>query len=266
MVESPAVGVAVEVAEDWSAEGPSAERALAVAQRVAPDRPHRIVVGVCPPEHIGLGVGTQLSLAVARAIIGPETATAELARLAGRGNRSGIGVHGFERGGFLVDGGKREGDELAPLIVLAEFPADWRIVLLTPKVESSWHGDRERAAFAAMNAAQADDALCRLVLLGMLPALAEHDLPSFGEALHEYNRRSGEPFRSSQGGAFAPESAAVIDWLRGQEIAGVGQSSWGPTVFAVVEDAERAAAVAESAQKRLRAAVEVTAARNRGVD
>ena len=34
--------------------------------------------------------------------------------------------------------------------------------------------------------------------------------------------------------------AEVVAWLRQQGVRGVGQSSWGPTVFAVVADAEHA--------------------------
>jgi beta-RFAP synthase len=216
-----------------------------------------------------LGVGTQLSLAVARAIIqsatGDSPGAKHLAQLTGRGGRSAIGVHGFEHGGFLVDGGKRDSDELAPLIVRAEFPPEWRIVLLTPPANSTWQGERERAAFAAISGAPADDALCRLLLLGVLPALAERDLPAFGKALHEYNARAGEPFKAAQGGTFAPESAESIEWLRGQGVLGVGQSSWGPTVFAVAEDRDRAAAI-KAAARRWRRAVDVTltAVRNRG--
>jgi beta-RFAP synthase len=246
MIEAPAVRVAVEPASDWSATGPSADRALDVGRHVAQDRPHRIVVEECPPEHVGLGVGTQLSLAVARAVTqalgGPVKSAVELARLTGRGGRSGVGVHGFDHGGFLVDGGKRGKDMLAPLVARAEFPPEWRIVLLTPPGPAVWHGDRERAAFAALAGTAADDSLCRLVLLGMLPALAEHDLQAFSAALYEYNTRAGEPFRAAQGGSFAAGSADLIDWVRRQGIAGVGQSSWGPTVFGVVGDAERGAA------------------------
>jgi beta-ribofuranosylaminobenzene 5'-phosphate synthase len=79
--------------------------------------------------------------------------------------------------------------------------------------------------------------LARLVLLGILPSLIEHDLPAFGDSLHEFNRRVGEMFEPWQGGVYAnPQSAELIDWLRGQGINGVGQSSWGPTVFAIGEE------------------------------
>ena len=265
MVESPAVALPSNPRRN----GPPKDRppiaVLAVARRVAPDRPHRIVVEACASEHVGLGVGTQLNLAVARAICGPNVPATELARLSGRGGRSAIGVYGFEAGGFLVDGGKRHDDELAPLLVRAAFPAEWRIVLITPPAEPTWHGERERAAFDAMSGTPADDALCRLLLLGMLPALADRDLPAFGEALHEYNVRAGEPFRSAQGGTFAAGSAELIAWLRKQRLAGVGQSSWGPTVFAVVGDPERAETTAAAARRQWTAIhAEETTARNHG--
>src|SRR5581483_1141557 len=126
----------------------------------------------------------------------------------------GVGVHGFDRGGFLVDGGKGDPAAVAPLVARLPFPDDWRVVLVTPPVPADWHGPRERAAFAALRPAGADDALCRLVLLGLLPALAERDLPAFAAALGEYNARAGEPFRAAQGGAYAsPATAAVIAWL-----------------------------------------------------
>ncbi|HEY1381871.1 MAG TPA: hypothetical protein VGF55_34040, partial [Gemmataceae bacterium] len=278
MVEAPAVRVAVEPAAAWSATGPAADRALAVARRVAgDDRPHRVTVEACPPEHVGLGVGTQLSLAVARAVLqlapGESPGANYLARLAGRGGRSGVGVHGFDRGGFVVDGGKRAGEAVAPLVAHAEFPAEWRVVLFTPPSPADWHGDRERAAFAALAARPAsgypaaDDALCQLVLLGMLPALAGRDLAAFGEALFEYNVRAGEPFRAAQGGTYATAATAdLVGWLRGEGVLGAGQSSWGPTAFAVVGDPDRAAGLRQAARGRWGGGVvvTVTAGRNRG--
>src|SRR5262249_39568616 len=137
----------------------------------------------------------------------------------------------------------------------------------TPPVAAAWHGERERAAFAALSDAPADDSLCRQVLLGMLPALAERDLAAFGEALYEFNRRAGEPFRRIQGGPYAsPEMEELIEWLRGLGARGVGQSSWGPTVFAVVGGAEAAEALSRQARARWGPDLLsfVTAARNRG--
>ena len=73
--------------------------------------PARFEILHAPPEHAGLGVGTQLSLAVTRvltAMAGVETISiADLADLSERGLRSGIGLHGFVHGGLIVDGGRR---------------------------------------------------------------------------------------------------------------------------------------------------------------
>ncbi len=78
MIDAPGIELAAEPAPRWTAEGPLAARALQVAERVAgrfiamgvPIPPARITILRAPEEHVGLGVGTQLSLAVARAVIG----------------------------------------------------------------------------------------------------------------------------------------------------------------------------------------------------
>src|SRR5262249_2101823 len=89
-----------------------------------------------------------------------------------------------------------------------------------------------------------------LVLLGMLPAVVERDLPTFGEALYDFNRRVGETFRPWQGGIYAhPQAEAIVEFIRGQGVAGAGQSSWGPTLFAVAGP-ERAAALAQALCRR----------------
>ena len=259
MVERPGVQVAASPAAAWSAEGPLADRALVFAQRFAesvrrerPDAalpPQRLVVETAPPEHVGLGVGTQLGLATARELSeawGCFTDIEDLARRIGRGARSALGVHGFLHGGFLVESGKRDGDGLAPLAARASFPAEWRVVLAVPQEAPGLHGPGELEAFARLTAHARDsastDALCRLVLLGMLPALAEADLAAFGEALYDFNARVGEAFAPVQGGVYAgPRVAECVAWLRGEGVRGAGQSSWGPTVFGVVADEDRAA-------------------------
>jgi beta-RFAP synthase len=286
MVCRPGVALTAEPAAAWSAEGPLAERALAVARQAADtlsrERPGvagpplRLRVVSAPAEHTGLGTGTQLGMAVARVVAAARGALAsaeELARWSGRGLRSGLGVHGFAHGGLLVEAGKRSAEGLAPLAARLVFPEDWRVVLAVPAVRGGGlHGAAEREAFAhLMEGPQGlarSEALCRLALLGLLPAAAERDLGAFGAALYDFNRRSGEMFAAVQGGLYScPEVAALVEFLRAQGAQGVGQSSWGPAVVAVVADEDRA----EHLARRLRdnfglapAEVVVTRACNHG--
>jgi predicted sugar kinase len=89
------------------------------------------------------------------------------------------------------------------------------------------------------------------VLLGLLPALREADLENFSEALYDFNGRVGAGFAPVQFGTYtSAQTAELITYLRRQGIRGVGQSSWGPTIFAVVSDAGRAEHVAKHLHER----------------
>jgi beta-RFAP synthase len=250
MVDGPGTELTAAPAAAWSAEGPGAERALAFGQRLCAalhiHQPFRIVVRRCAPEHVGLGTGTQLALAVGYAIAqqtGHDKLDAvALAPLVGRGQRSALGVLGFHVGGFLVEGGKRARGEVAPVVARADLP--WCVVTVTPAGLQGDHGPRELEAFRQLARTQRDlqrtDALCRLVLLGMLPAAREEDLNAFGEAVYDYNRRVGEMFAPWQGGLYAHSRVAdIVAAVRRLGVTGVGQSSWGPTVFAVVAGVEQ---------------------------
>jgi predicted sugar kinase len=59
--------------------------------------------------------------------------------------------------------------------------------------------------------------------------------------LHDFNARVGDVFAAAQGGTYAhPRLTELVAFIREQGIAGVGQSSWGPTIFAIVGDKDRA--------------------------
>src|SRR4051794_19910100 len=77
MIDAPGLELIAEPSSDWHAEGPLAARALQVAARVAsrlagagtPVPPAHFRVLRAPTEHAGLGVGTQLSLAITRLLV-----------------------------------------------------------------------------------------------------------------------------------------------------------------------------------------------------
>jgi len=248
MIDKPGIQLTVAPAKVWSATGPLAERALAYSHELlqnSPDLgPQAFALNIehCAPEHVGLGTGTQLGLTVAKALataLGrPDLDAVQCAGRVGRGRRSGIGVHGFQHGGLLVEGGKNAVTSLAPLIARHAFPADWAILLVLPEAAKGVSGPQEHEVFEQLARSQAasrqTDALCRLVLLGILPALVERDLPAFGAALYDFNRRAGEMFASWQGDIYTnPRTAALVSYIRNLGIHGVGQTSWGPAVFAI---------------------------------
>jgi beta-RFAP synthase len=195
------------------------------------------------PAHAGLGSGTQLALAVATALRHLEGLPPDPARdglLLQRGARSGIGLGLFERGGFIVDGGHGARTATPPVIARMDFPPQWRVIVVLDSRTEGVHGGEEQAAFARLKDCEAGLAgeICRLVLIKALPALAERDIGSFGDAIARLQEIAGGYFAPAQGGApYASAAVArVMEELRRHGARGTGQSSWGPTGFAFAAD------------------------------
>jgi beta-RFAP synthase len=252
MIDQPGVVVTARPAESWQFEGMLASRAQLFAHQFlaslgSTTRPLQVLVERCPAEHTGLGVGTQLGLAVARAIAVelelPDMDSVELARRLGRGERSAIGVHGFDRGGLIVEEGKLPAEAISPLARCVLLPEAWRVAVFVPHLHAAWHGPREREVFAS---AQTDssivDTLHQIALEQIVPEAEAGNLNAFGEAVHRFNHLAGSPFAEAQGGVYSSrEVAELIEHIRRLGVAGAGQSSWGPAVFAIVESQDRAA-------------------------
>lgn len=256
-VPAPALQLEAERSDDCRAIGPDADRAVGFARRYAqaaglPGGAH-ILITRAMPAHSGLGSGTQLALAVARALAelyGRPHDAPTLAEQVGRGARSGVGTWLFERGGFVLEGGRREATGLAPLLTRLPMPESWRCVVAVPASSPGLSGEAEAEAFRTLPPPPEREVehIAHLVLMQLLPALVEADLPDFGAALAEVQRVTGQWFAASQGGPFAPgPTAQLIARFREGGAAGVGQSSWGPAVYGLAGDdgaAERLAGIA----------------------
>lgn len=260
-ISALATVVEAEAATTMSVDGPETERVLKIAQHLADlhQRPvgARITVKQAIPAHVGLGSGTQLAMAVGTALAqvnGWQLTPRTIAEVSSRGARSGIGIGAFEVGGFLVDGGKAPGDTLPPQIIAhAAFPETWRVMLIFDQRRAGIHGSQEASAFRALPPFPADAAahLCRLVMMQLLPALAEEDFARFGDAVGTLQRVVGDHFAPAQGGRFtSPAVTEVLAWLESEGIAGVGQSSWGPTGFAILACEQQAQALLSRARAR----------------
>jgi beta-ribofuranosylaminobenzene 5'-phosphate synthase len=244
-VSRPAAVVEAGPSDDVTAEGPDSERALAVARRcreaLGLTGGARVRVLEAIPPHVGLGSGTKLSLAVTAAMAALSGQTPQppaIARAAGRGARSAVGLWTFVLGGLVVEGGVRRGAEQpAPLLARHPMPDEWRCVLAIPDADPGLSGRAEEEAFTQLRPDSDRAALiAQLVLTSLLPGLAEGDLSEFGAALTRVQRLVGESFASVQGGVFHPRAGPLVDSLLRLGAAGAGQSSWGPAVYGLVGD------------------------------
>ena len=249
---APSLLVSARPADALEVAGDDADRAAEFARRfLASHRPAdteagtggaRLCVHRALPPHVGLGSGTQLALAVARALAelrGIIVDAPGLARAVGRARRSAIGTWTFADGGLVLEGGRRPGGEcVAPLLARLPFPPRWRCVVAVPNSAKGMNGGAEEAAFAQLPPPPARDAeqLAHLVLMALLPALVDADLATFGAALSAIQAINGRWFAPVQGGTFAPgPSEELVRRMTEWGAAGVGQSSWGPTVYGTVD-------------------------------
>ena len=252
MVDSPGCQITFERADHASITGPpeSCLRVEEFAGRYCerfsadPPPPCRIEIRNEIPSHLGLGSGTQLGMAVARGlsmIAGEDCDDAvELADRVNRGKRSAVGLHGFARGGLIVEAGKRSASESGALVSRVEFPGGWRLVLARPPDGAGLSGAAELDAFSRLPAMPIamTGRLCRIVLLDLLPAVIEANFDACGESLYEFGRTVGEYFAPLQGGIYAnARMAKLVTALQTEGIRGVGQTSWGPTLFILCSDA-----------------------------
>lgn len=255
-VASPSTRLVLRAARELWVTGDDSARVSELAQRCLEyfgiDGSTRIEIVHAIPQHAGLGSGTQLALAVARGLTelyGIDATVLELARAMGRARRSGVGTWTFEHGGFVLEGGKAAGDtEPAPLLARHTMPAEWRCIIAIPDAEPGMSGDTEAEAFAALPPPPRAEVehVAHLVLMTILPALARADLQAFGSALTEVQCVTGRWFAPVQGGAFAPgETTTLIRTLLELGATGVGQSSWGPSVYAIAANHDAARALAD---------------------
>jgi beta-ribofuranosylaminobenzene 5'-phosphate synthase len=260
-VESPRVVVGLRLApgQEVIASGPQADRAAAFARRALAafgyQRAVEVTVYEAIPSHAGLGSGTKLGLAIAGGLAELARVRAQpedLAAACGRGARSSVGCWTFAGPGLVVEAGVREGDVLSPLVARHSMPERWRCVLALPLGIEGLSGKAEDRFFSDMHHDRAaiEPRVSRLLLTALLPGLLTADLAEFGVALTQIQREIGSMFAARQGGVFHPRAAPLVDELLALGVGAVGQSSWGPSVYGIVDGPERAVDVAD----RLRAA------------
>ena len=246
MIDKPCLQISAHRSSSWEIVGSSSERIEQIVRALWTERerlasPLHIYVDQAPPVHAGFGSGTQISMGIAAILShfrGAEFSKSyDIAGKLGRGGRSLVGSQGFESGGLIIDRGTWHDSNQTKTGVFEShgMPESWRWLTVYCETEQGKSGDEERHAFAR----SVPDPESRLELLScidseLLPGLANLDFHRFSYALGKYCERCGEIFAAQQGGlygsSFAEEAAAHLSRAG---ITGIGQSSWGPTIFAL---------------------------------
>jgi beta-RFAP synthase len=254
MIDQPGVQITVEATPDRIPRPVHSSRVVRLLDAIFQSEPELRqpveidVVQEIPP-HSGLGSGTQLAMALAEGLLALQSrkrTAVELARLGQRGDRSAIGLLGYESGGFLVDAGHRQAEAFGALAAQVPVPSPWRIILVRPHGSQGIFGAMEMTAFQKLPPMDAglSGELCRLTLTEMLPALHQADFQAFAAALYEFGQLVGGFFSESQGGEFAhPVIRKLASQLPELRARGMAQSSWGPTVAILAASDDDAADV-----------------------
>lgn len=249
MVDRPGIELRVRSSDSFSVIGTLDDRLRKAANRWAKATGQQgelaceIELLHSPRLHTGLGVGTQLALAVAKglnALFERECESPEeLARSVGRGLRSAVGTYGFVAGGLIAEQGKLPTEVVSPLVERVELPNEWRFVLITPPSDVGLHGEHEQSAFDSLPPVPAatTEQLTAIMNDRIVPTATANDFIGFSDAVYDFGFLAGSCFESLQGSAYnGPRLTELVRRLRESGLRGVGQSSWGPTIFAICEN------------------------------
>jgi beta-ribofuranosylaminobenzene 5'-phosphate synthase len=218
-----------------------------------------------PKRHNGVGSGTQLACAVASliraAIVQPkpaaplasltdfwnETASGgmqsssqsfvNLANASGRGLRSYVGLAAHLEGGLIVDHGQSPANQQPRTIERLEAPEDWPVLLIDPLEGERISGTRETSIFEKCARPNPNrQRMQAIIAKEFTPAVRNRDFKRFASALFEYGCLGGQIFEAAQGGIYRDQRVSrLVSLLRSLGAVAVGQTSWGPTVFCIVE-------------------------------
>jgi beta-ribofuranosylaminobenzene 5'-phosphate synthase len=279
-LEDPFIEIVAEADEGVVVEGSRNQRYRDVAERVSSifnsgGIKLRVLNEYEP--HVGLGSGTQISLAVAKAyaeLYGIDKSIEDLAYAVGRGGTSGIGVAAFRVGGFVVDGGHSRNEKRdflpssaskaspPPLISRLDFP-DWRIFLAVPG-RKGFYGNKEVNLFQENCPIPLEEVreLAHIILMKLLPSVVEEDIQTFGDALWKVQHLG---FKKIEVNQYGEKIWGVMKEAR-EVFPAVGMSSTGPTIYCISDSGTKKDLESILEEAEMDFVVYETVARNRGAD
>ena len=199
------------------------------------------------PKFVGMGYHTTLALSIGSALAklyGLKLTIEQIALTMQRGAITSLGVHAFNVGGFIVEGGFRVDQRekmIPPLIFHQAVPNNWLFVIAIAKepqekiVKMRENEDHILRNLKLMPK-ETSDMLSRIVLVKIIPSIVENDLKSFGEGLTAFNSELGKFWNEYQCGRTychpVVEDAIKIMLKRSTCAC---QTSWGPTIYGIVD-------------------------------
>lgn len=221
------------------------------------------------PKHVGLGSTTQLLLATAYglAIINDlDMSIEDIAEELGLGSISGVGIYVFKHGGFVVDTGKGGEGGIPKLLLRLDFPIEWRFIVLLPKGRGLDRAEERKVFETSVEIPENLVFKASFYLFHELAtAVMDRDFQAFSRALMILQEIVGEMFKDFQGGVFADWCRDAVNLLKRSGVTGVGQSSWGPAVYGVVESEDEALRLVEKIRGSFDGSVFVAKPDNKGV-
>lgn len=276
-LDKPVISITAQKSDVIEVTGNSehAQRMKTSASALLPDGEGiRITIEKDYPSHIGMGSGTQAALAAGMAVnklydLG--LSVHEVAVKVGRGGTSGIGVAAFENGGFILDGGHRFSEKKAflpsaasrlppaPVLLRKDFPGWDMIIAIPPQKGASMKNEVGIFQTECPVPLREVEQLSHIILMQLLPALAEEDIAEFGRSINAI-QEIGFKKREIR---LQPISNVLMKILREEGAYGAGMSSFGPAVYAFGEDAEELKNIAGEFLGH-KGKVFITNARNKG--
>lgn len=209
-----------------------------------------------PKQHVGFGTKTTLLLGLIAAInrlSGSFLTAAQMQALSGRGGASGVGIHGFFRGGVIWDGGQprirqsilrpsgvQTPLEIPPMLARWNFPTTWRVgLVLCDEPGLSAH---EEESFFEQNTPVPESETLRVMALayhGLVPAFATADLHLLREVLSQFQAAG---FKRCEVVGRSTVTQELLSRLTEQPLLAAGMSSVGPLLYVIFDESNESAA------------------------
>ena len=230
------------------------------------------------PIHHGLGLGTQLALSTSKLISSLNDINLtgyELAKIIHRGGTSGIGVHSFDKGGLIIDGGHKRSikkDYLPssaskvsppPLLARYDFPKKWDIILVTPHISQGASGSEEVNIFQSYSPININEVekICYLTLMKLMPSILEEDIENFGDSV---NKIQSIGFKKIERNLQDNKINTLLNNMSEIGIPCVGMSSFGPTCFGITDSLSKGMIKQLKEITENNADIQITKAKNHG--